>query len=342
MPIRFSLLKYPKYSLTQSSKILKTVHSQYQKKGKKLPSHLLHTLETDLENCRKAIQEKDEFKASDLAVELESFSRRHFKKSAFEFALELFVALALAILIAVFVRQMWFELYEIPTGSMRPTFEEQDHLSVTKTAFGINFPFETKHLYFDPHLVQRTSIVIFSADGIPVPDPDTTYFGIIPYKKRLIKRLLGKPGDSLYFYGGKIYGVDKEGQPIMELLDSPWLNKIEHIPFLSFEGEQSSPSPNIIQLEQMHLPIGRINLNSGKAAGEVFNGRDWVKDQPESLKTPHNKIQTYSDFLGMRNFAVARLLTRKELDNFGNVDRGGIGTCCPLSAADAFPKPDVS
>jgi signal peptidase I len=316
---------YPKYSLNKCRKILKMVYAQYKKKGKNLTPTLLNNLEANMEACEKAISARDEFKASDLAVELEAFSHQHFRRTAFEYILELVIAFIIAIAIAALVRQMWFEPMEIPTGSMRPTFEEQDHVTVTKTAYGINFPFETKHLYFDPHLIQRTSIVIFSADAIPVPDPDTTYFGIIPYKKRLVKRLVGKPGDYLYFYGGKIYGIDKDGKAITELLDSPWLEKIEYVPFLSFEGDVSWPSRNVMQLEQMHLPLGRINISgNGKISGEIFDGNEWVKDQPQALKKPHDKIKTYSDFLGIRNYAVARLLTQQELDNFGEVDKQGL------------------
>jgi signal peptidase I len=316
----------PNYSLSKSKKILRLSYSWYKKRAKTLSPQVLKKFETDMEACDKAILAGDSLTASNIAHELEDFTEKNFKKTFFEYTLELIVALFFALLIACFVRMMWFELYEIPTGSMRPTFKEQDHLTVTKTAFGINFPFETKHLYFDPHLVQRTSIVIFSADDIPVPDPDTTYFGVFPYKKRLIKRMIGKPGDSLYFYGGRVYGVDKDGQPIKELIDSPWLEKIEYIPFLSFEGNLSTPSRNIVQFEQMNQPIGRLLQNKeGKIVGEVYNGKEWVKDTPLALKSSYKNITTYTDYLGMKNFAVARLLTKKELENFEGMDLKEIG-----------------
>ena len=118
--------------------------------GKLLSPAMLHTFEADLEACDKAVQQGDANKASILAQELEEFTRTHFRKTIFEYTLELVVALVMALIIASIVRQVWFELYEIPTGSMRPTFKEQDHLTVTKTAFGINMPFKTKHIYFDP------------------------------------------------------------------------------------------------------------------------------------------------------------------------------------------------
>ena len=157
------------------------------------------------------------------------------------------MALALALCVAIVVRQSWFELYEIPTGSMRPTFKEQDHLSVTKTAFGINIPLVTDHILFNPALVERTGVITFTGDKIPI-DQDTKFMWVFPYKKRFIKRLIGRPGDSLYFYGGKIYAIDSEGNPVKEFLDAPWLDGIEHIPFMQFTGSIVHSGPSEIQL----------------------------------------------------------------------------------------------
>ena len=189
------------YSLRKSRHIMKWVYSWYKKKAKKLPAAQLSTLESDMSALDEALLAKQRDEASQIARRLEKFGNVHCKKSFFEYTWELVVALIFALIIATVVRQMWFELYEIPTGSMRPTFREQDHLTVTKTAFGLNFPLKTEHLYFDPSLVERTGVVIWSGDGLPLRDVDTTYFGIFPYKKRYIKRMIGKPGDALYFYG---------------------------------------------------------------------------------------------------------------------------------------------
>ena len=194
--------------------ILKSVFSWYKKKGSSLSLGELSVLENSMIGLDKALLQNDRETASPLAEQLSQFADTHCQKSAFQYVKELVFALVFALVIATLVRQSWFEPYEIPTGSMRPTFREQDHLTVTKTAFGINFPLETKHLYFDPALVQRSSVLIFSGDGMALSDVDTTYFGIFPYKKRFIKRCIGKPGDSLYFYGGRPYGVDKEGRDL--------------------------------------------------------------------------------------------------------------------------------
>lgn len=302
------------YSLRKSRRILHTVFAWYKKKGKTVPDTTYEQLTHDLKKLDQAVLEKNREEADIYAKKVEEFSKKHIKKSFFGYVLELFYALLFALIIATVVRQMWFEPYEIPTGSMRPTFKEQDHLTVTKTAFGINVPLKTTHFYFDPNLMQRTSIVIFSGDGIALPDTDTTYFYILPYTKRYVKRLIGKPGDSLYFYGGQIYGVDADGRPIMELLNSPWLKNLEHIPFLSFKGHISTQNNNRFFFHQMHQNLGRVFLSGYRErSAEVYNGHEFVKDNPMSLKEPHDKIETYSDFLGIKNFAMARLLTKDEL-----------------------------
>lgn len=311
------------YSLRKSRHILKTVYSWYKRKGSTLPQEQRSTLESQLLALDQALITNNREQAEALAKPLETFADTRCKKSLFDHAWELLMALVFALVIAVVVRQMWFELYEIPTGSMRPTFKERERLTVTKTAFGLNVPLETRHFYFDPNLVQRTSIFIFSGDGIPSIDSQTKYFGIFPYTKRYIKRCIAKPGDSLYFYGGKIYGIDSEGNDIKELRDTPWMSKLEYIPFLSFDGMITSMSNHSVVLKQMDKPAGRLTLlPTGKTKGEVFNGTSWVVDDPLAEAKPHSEIKTYSDILGIRNFAMARLISPKEFAerNGKNID----------------------
>lgn len=332
------------YSLHKSRTILKGVYAWYKRKGSKLTASELDMLENKMGELDKALLEKNRSEASQKSKQLETFAAIHCKKSLFDYFWELVFALIFALIIATLVRQVWFELYEIPTGSMRPTFREQDHLTVTKTSFGINYPLETNHLYFDQNLVQRSSIVIFSGDGLPLPDVDTTYFGIFPYKKRYIKRCIAKPGDSIYFYGGRLYGVDQEGHEILELRDSPWMKSLEYIPFLSFEGVPIKANSNSILLRQMHIPYGRLTINErGLIEAEVFNGKFWVKDQPLAQTTPHSSIQTYSDIFGMRNYAEARLLTKEEakpfLQNIKELPEGVLYLQLHHTPSLSYPKP---
>lgn len=243
------------------------------------------------------------------------------KKSLYEYTKELIIALVLALVIAIVVRQMWFELYEIPSGSMRPTFREQDHLSVTKTQFGINIPLATDHFYFDPRLVERTGTIIFSGANIPSLDQTIIQFMVFPYTKRYVKRMIGKPGDSIYFYGGQLYGVDKDGNPIRELIDSPWMKSLEYVPMLNFGDLNAAQTATQVDFKKMGLPIGRIIRKSRSSyVGQIYNGKEWVEDNPKAQLEPHQTIETYSDYWGMRNYAMARLLTPEELKQHEEID----------------------
>jgi signal peptidase I len=313
------------YSLKKSRHILQTAYSAYKKKGKKLNPSELSLFENDLQQLDQLILQGNREQADALARKVEQFCAVHFKKSFFDYIVELGFALVLALIVATIVRSMWFEPYEIPTGSMRPTFREQDHLTVSKLAFGINRPLETKHLYFDPNLVQRNSILIFSGENVPLIDQETTYFGIIPYTKRYIKRLIGKPGDSVYFYGGKLYIVDKDDNAVTEMLDSPYLKGLEHIPYLSFEGYTTSTNPQQFVFNQMHRPTGKVSASEREIIGEVYTGNKWIKDQPLAQLRPHDSIQTYSDFYGMRNYGMAQLLTKQQMQQDKSLDSTDVG-----------------
>lgn len=335
------------YSLRKSRHILQHVYSWYKKKKNSLSPSELSKLESDMEALDDSLINKQRESASETAKRLENFASTNCKKSFFEYSKELIFALVFALVIATLVRQMWFELYEIPTGSMRPTFREQDHLTVTKTAFGINFPLKTDHLYFDPNLVQRSSIVIWSGEGVPLLDTETTYFGIFPSTKRYIKRCMGKPGDTIYFYGGQIYAIDSNGNEISELRNSPWMANLEYVPFLHFEGTIRQASDRSILFRQMFQPAGKVSIMStGQLYGEVFNGKEWVKDNPIAQAKPHDVVETYSDILGIRNFAMARLLTKEDLKLFPeeskNLEEGVLYLQLHHTPSLNYPKPLIT
>jgi len=217
------------------------------------------------------------------------------------------LGLIFALLIAILVRQTVFELYEIPTGSMRPTFKEQDRLIVSKTSFGLNFPLTPKHFYFNNSLVDRAQTIVFTGEGMDIPDVDTMYFYIFPGKKLYVKRLMGKPGDTLYFQEGKIYGIDAEGNDISSALNPEILGSIDHIPFINFEGNVKTPtrtaqtilSPAI--LHQMNQPIAKLSyVFPQKVEGEML-----IPD-----------VKEYSDLWGIGNFAMLRLLSCEEIKNY--------------------------
>lgn len=311
------------YPLHKSRQILLHANTCYQKQSQILSAQELAQFEENLSGLDQALLAKDRDKADTFARKVESFAKKRFKKSIAKGAIELVLALAIALAAATVIRQGWFETYEIPTGSMRPTFREQDHLVVSKTTFGINIPFQGGHFYFDPSLVKRGNPIICSGTDLDLPDTSTRYFWVFPYTKRYIKRLIGKPGDTLYFYGGKIYGIDENGNEIRELLENPLLEGIEHIPFTSFAGRPSASNrPGQIDLRHMNIPIGRLVVKRDRSLrGEIYDGDSWVKDQPQSAKKRHSEVDTFGDFWGIGNFAMARLLKPDQVRTTENLPK---------------------
>lgn len=300
------------YSLRKSKSLLRQVYHLFVRKKKKLPLETQKEIQSALEELQQEILEKNREKAAQKAKMTEALASRFLKKTSLEHVRDLFFALIFALIVALFVRQMWFEFYEIPSGSMRPTLKEQDRLVVSKTDFGINYPLRPGHFYFDPKLVQRNSIFIFTGENMDIRDVDTLYFYLFPGKKQYVKRLIGKPGDTLYFYGGQIFGVDEEGHDLSKELQLPSLSSIDHIPFIRFEGNVSAPSSSQgiyspVVIYQMNEPVAKLFITTmNEVRGEMFKLTD--------LRNPSlPPITNYSELWGFKNFAMARLLTRDQV-----------------------------
>ncbi|SPN73276.1 Signal peptidase I,signal peptidase I,signal peptidase I,Peptidase S24-like [Chlamydia serpentis] len=301
------------YSLNKSRHIL---HSTY----KILKSKKLHhspeskkKLQELLEQLEKAIFQHNQEMASELAAQALTFCKCYPTSLASK-TYELTKAILFAGLVAFLVRQFWFELYEVPTGSMRPTILEQDRILVSKTTFGLHYPFGKKPLAFNPESVTRGGLVVFTVGDLPIPDADTKYFGFIPGKKRYIKRCMGRPGDILYFYGGKIYGLDYAGKRI----DFPFVHGLEnlyHVPYISFDGTTSinaSEQTTTIDFKQMNQSCGRLTFPQTSTYGEFFYNKEWHRDEPNKLKEPHIFPVSYADLFGMGNYAMVRILTEQQ------------------------------
>ena len=292
-------------SLNKSKKTFKKATRLYRQKEKTLNEVDKQLLQQLLTTLQEAIIQKNSTIAKQTAEQLEDASQKYMPRSLFDKARDFVGAILFALIIAIAVRQMWFEFYSIPTGSMRPTLKEGDYLVVSKTDFGINTPFRSGHFYFDPALVERGSIVIFTGENMDMPDDDTMYFYVIPGKKQYIKRLIGKPGDTLYFYGGEIYGMNARGRDLKELRDPSYFQNIEHIPYIRFEGKVETPG-NMVRgvyptsiIYQMGQPVAKLYTNAmGAIHGEMLVG---------------NKSRPYADLWGFKNYGMSRLLTAEQV-----------------------------
>ena len=91
-------------------------------------------------------------------------------------------ALAVAFLLALFIRTFLVQAFKIPSGSMLETLQIGDHILVNKLRYGIRLPGIGKRVvkFQDP---RRGDVIVFV---YPV-DPS----------KDFIKRVIGEPGDTV-------------------------------------------------------------------------------------------------------------------------------------------------
>ena len=302
----------------KAKKILFSTYASFLSRRKKLSDVQREKVQQDLLDLKQALQDKNEEKVNEGMEKCLFHSKTTLKKSAFIQFRDLIVGLAFALVVALAIRQLWFELYEIPTGSMRPTYREKDRLVVSKTSFGLNFPFSPGHFYFNPDLVKRSETAVFTVEGMDVRDADIRYFYLFPGKKQLVKRILGKPGDMVYFYGGKVYGIDQEGRDISAELQFPCPeDPIDHIPFIRFDGSvyasdrTAGPYPynfyRTATLYQMNEPVARLTALTEKNIVGDFLPLKGIHDPAEPLP------KEFAELWGMKNFAYARLVTKEEM-----------------------------
>lgn len=317
------------YSIRKCKNILKSHARLYKRRRKRLSSEISEKIKFTLVGLQDALLHHNRSAADKLAKEAEYLSKTYLKRSLFQRMYEGVFALSFALLIAIVIRQTAFELYEIPTGSMRPTFKEQDRLVVSKTQFGLNIPLTTSHLMFKQDEVKRMGVVVFTGKNMDISGVKTRYFYLFPGYKQYIKRMIGLPGDTLYFYGGKIYGIDEQGNDISSTLQLPELSYVEHIPYINLEGKVQAPrtpikdifSPVIIR--QMNLPIAKLYLSSKK---DVHYEMIYHPNTEDTTNSPKDLHQIW----GIDNFAQVRLVQK---DFLQKTDPGAIQQ---FSSADYY------
>jgi signal peptidase I len=125
-------------------------------------------------------------------------------------------------LVVFSIRSSLADWNDVPSGSMKPTILEGDRVYVNKLAYDLKVPFTTRHIleWANP---QRGDIAVFYS----------------PYDgKRLVKRVIGLPGDTVelrndnLILNGKPVSYQPLGEPILEDLNST--DRASHI----FAAEQ--------------------------------------------------------------------------------------------------------
>lgn len=303
-------------SLRKSRKTFHHVRELLIRKKHKVSEDIFESIKSLLASLKEAIDHKQHDKAYAISKELLNQSRAHFKKTPYDYFNEWVLGIGFTLLTVTLINQLWFQHYQIPSGSMRPTLMEKDRVIATKTCFGINFPFKQSHIYFDSSNLKRGNLAIFTAENLPPEENKSRYLFLFNTKKQMVKRLIGKPGDTLYFYGGKIYGFDQQKNEIKEYLDDPIFQSLEHVPFSSFEGKVTAEPPqnpsrvfSPIYISQMGQEVAKLYTTSkGSFQGKFSNGHQWVDESP--------KLE-YQDLWGIKNYAMVKMLNRQEAIELG-------------------------
>jgi len=145
----------------------------------------------------------------------EPAQRRYYLAEDLEWAETVCSAMLLAGVIMYFVIQA----FKIPSGSMRSTLLEGDHLFVNKFIYGLRVPFAGKRV-FALRQVQRRDVIVFR---FPSDDPRDPHCGSIQYGKDFIKRVIGVPGDTVRVSAGRVFINDQDlkDEPYAQWTDGP-------------------------------------------------------------------------------------------------------------------------
>ncbi len=104
----------------------------------------------------------------------------------------------IALVLALFIRTFFVQAFKIPTGSMRPTFLENDRILVDKLTYRFKQP-------------QRGDIIVFKYPA------DT--------KKDFVKRLIGFEGETIEIKNGSIYINGKKLEEPNNIIKNYYYNR---------------------------------------------------------------------------------------------------------------------
>jgi len=146
--------------------------------------------------------------------------RREKPKESF---LEIVKTVVYAVLIAVGIRTIAYEPFNIPSASMLPTLLVGDYLFVAKWAYG----YSRHSMPFSPPLfkgrilqgdVERGDVAVFK-----LPRDNSTDY---------IKRLIGLPGDRIQVKGGQLFINDEpvKRERVDDFVDRDWRGNAVRIP----------------------------------------------------------------------------------------------------------------
>lgn len=147
----------------------------------------------------------------------------------------------LLLLMSVF-RSAVADWYTVPTGSMKPTILEGDRIYVNKMAYGLRVPFTTTAIthWSSP---KRGDVVVFESAAAD---------------KRLVKRVIGIPGDRVELVGNQLYVNGKQAEYKPSQINPRSIKWGSHAPLLM--TEQTPESQHDIALDVLDSSFGPVRV----------------------------------------------------------------------------------
>ena len=176
--------------------------------------------------------------------------------------------LVLFIILMSVCRSAIADWYTVPTGSMQPTIKEGDRIVVDKMAYDLRVPFTQISLAITGE-PERGEIVVFESKAAD---------------KRLIKRVIGLPGDNIslnnevLFINGKALAYLVVSNSVQELIAKEDLNGLSHsIRIEKKASDQLSSFETVTVPDGHYMVMGDNRRNSADSRVYGFVPREEIK-----------------------------------------------------------------
>jgi signal peptidase I len=118
-----------------------------------------------------------------------------------------------SILLCLVIRTFIFQVYKVPSASMKNTLNEGDYILVNKLAYGSRIPFTFFGIPFSAVYIDQLQLPYLRIPGFSkVKHDDIIVFNYpldaelpVDLRKPYVKRCIALPGDTLRINGGKIF-----------------------------------------------------------------------------------------------------------------------------------------
>jgi signal peptidase I len=164
--------------------------------------------------------------------------------------------------------------YTVPTGSMQPTIKEGDRVIVNKMAYDLKIPFSQLSLLTTGE-PKRGDIVVFESNAA---------------KNRLIKRMIGLPGDVIamkdetLYINGKSVSFKVTKQNSQQLFATETFGSVKHIIKIDKNrSNQLSSFGPIVVPDNQYLVLGDNRRNSADSRVYGFVPRHELKGKATTI-----------------------------------------------------------